>query len=157
MSIHVHPWLKRFCSTPCLPEKYFNYFGPWTADVHHPLLKLRVMNVVMTALAAFLGQKPWGRRPRLPVAAPSRCVIRLPQTPDPRSQTLSRPEPKACQFARLAPCLSASVVNLLRVFAPPRLCVESGQPFWPRAPRLSGYIRVHPGTSGQTKKIKKYE
>ena len=35
-----------------LPKKYFNYFGPGTADVHHPLATWCVMKVVMTALAA---------------------------------------------------------------------------------------------------------
>ena len=47
-----NPWLKRFCSRPCLPQKFLNYFGPWTADVQGPLLNSCVMNVVMTALAA---------------------------------------------------------------------------------------------------------
>ena len=33
--------------------KYFNNFGPWTADVQGPLLNSCLMNVVMTTSAAF--------------------------------------------------------------------------------------------------------
>ena len=47
-------------------KKYFNYFGPWTADVQGPLLNSCEMNVVMTTLAG----RPVKNR-QLPRALPS--------------------------------------------------------------------------------------
>ena len=162
--IPANPWLKRFCSTLCLPKKYFNYFGPWTADVHHPLLKLPVMNVITTAL----NDRPVKKR------GAGVLACRLPHRPgaclfSPRAQLVApkppsdggSPEAKACQFARRALFLCASVVKIREFhFAPLRLCVESGHPFLPRAPRLvpraspatSGYIRLHPANK-KNKKI----
>jgi hypothetical protein len=51
---------------------YFNYFGPWTADVHGPLLNLCVMNVITTALNDRPVKNPGPVRRDPMAAAPAR-------------------------------------------------------------------------------------
>jgi len=103
------------------------------------------MNVVTTAL----NDRPVKKRGvgvlacRLP-HRPGACLF------SPRAQLVApkppsdggSPEAKACQFARRALFLCASVVKIREFhFAPLRLCVESGQPFLPRASGLSPHSR----------------
>ena len=73
--------------------KYFNDFGPWTADVQGPLLNSHVMNVVMTALA-----------PR-PVWAPGLpCADATPFRPGPltRRRSAAPVEPVPCAAGPLS-------------------------------------------------------
>jgi hypothetical protein len=138
-------------------KNIFTFFGPWTADVHHPLLMSLVMNVVMTAL----NDRPVKKRGvgvlacRLP-HRPGACLFspRAPLVaPTPPSEGGSL-EAKACQFDRRALFLCASVVKIREFhFGSSRLCVESGQPFLPRASGISTHsksiralraIRGHP-------------
>jgi len=83
---------------------YFNYFGPWTADVQGPLLNSCVMKVGMTALAA------------RPVKSRGVGVLacRLPHRPGacPILLGAHRPEPKAIPLVRPALCLRVSVVSI---------------------------------------------
>jgi hypothetical protein len=78
--------------------KYFNYFGPWTADVHGPLLNSCVMNVIMTVAKA----RPVKNRAvppcgagvlacglgRRPAATAMKPTALLAQSPAPRDQSL---------------------------------------------------------------------
>ena len=111
------------------------------------------MNVVTTAL----NDRPVKKRGvgvlacRLP-HRPGACLF------SPRAQLVApkppsdggSPEAKACQFARRALFLCASVVKIREFhFAPLRLCVESGQPFLPRASGLSPHSRFIRAFRGQ--------
>jgi hypothetical protein len=133
-------------------------------------------NVFIRAIRAIRGQpEPFPRGAGVPTCQlphrPGACLF------SPRAQLVApkppsdggSPEAKACQFARRALFLCASVVKIREFhFGSSRLCVESGQPFLPRAPRLrplaqfkvyschsrdswatpSGSIRANPGYSG---------
>ncbi len=124
-------------------------------DVHGPLLNWWVMNVVKTALAARPGQKPVGVPQR-----PDACLF-LPRAQSLKQAGLSgllcASVPPWCQSGKFAlqcyslelrifgkisstpfPLFAPVQIFWLRLCraAPLRLCVKSGQPFLPRAPRL---------------------
>jgi hypothetical protein len=90
---------------------YFNYFGPWTADVQGPPLNSCVMNVIMTALKDRPVKKP-ARAPR--DASVLACGLR-------RRPAATRHPGTKCQPATgriISPCPDASpepkAQNLLR-------------------------------------------
>ena len=119
--------------------KYFKYFGPWTADVHGPLLKLCVMNVVMTALAAHLAPAMSGATSTIPLylqafsPVGSLCDAPFPQGMSACVEHLAGPKPEP--FSRGAGVLACR----------PRSPLPASGEY----PATSGLIRANPG-------IKKY-
>ena len=92
--------------------KYFNIFGPWTADVQGPLLNLCAMRVIMTASAA----RPVKTRSLLPKPGSAPIPGRRPHPTEswffePTNLTLTRPGSRAA-------CRSAAVLGRSNVNSP---------------------------------------
>ena len=100
---------------------------------------------------------------RLPHRPGASSAFPRPQTPDPRpflAQSLKPASLSGLHCVSVPQWLISFASSRLAPSGQDRLCVKSGHPFWPRAPRLvpraspatSGYIRVHPANK-KNKKI----